>query len=95
VGVKKLTYSEKRQKISDLPANQIWRKWNYNHDDGSGGRVRYEINVADAAKYGYRRQRFETWLFENNCYLEVKSGIPEIKSFEGSEEYLTLILMQI
>jgi hypothetical protein len=74
----------------NLPANLIWQKW----ADQNIDEARYVIhkNIANEAKRGTYRDRFETFLMQNGCYLEVKNGLPEIKGYD--EESLVMFLLK-
>ena len=87
--IDRLTVAKQRwEEISSLSANKIWYSW-------ASKNIRtgvFNRNIANEAKFGSNRQRFEECLMEYGCYLEVKAGKPEIKGFD--EESLMMFLLR-
>ena len=83
------SFMKRQQMRRDCLSNQIWLKWVENQGDTI---ETYHSCVADESKRGFRRTRFESWLMEQGCYLEVKNGVPEIKGFD--EQSLMMFLLK-
>ena len=80
-------FMKRRQLRRDCFANQVWKKWVERNQVTNCASC-----VADESKRGFRRERFEKWLMENGCYLEVKNGVPDIKGFD--EESLIMFTLR-
>ena len=83
-------------KVINNTANRIWKNWALSNLElvpfgQQYFRPRWNLNVANEANRGSKRERFESWLLEQGCYLEVKNGEPFVKGFD--EQSLIMLLL--
>jgi hypothetical protein len=73
-------------------ADRIWNRWCNDHIQTDNGRRVWETHLVDVPSKGHKRLQFDSWLFEQGCYVRTVNHRAEILGFQ--EENLLMLLLK-